>query len=32
MKSNKWILDSSQSEISFKVRKLMVTNVKGNLN
>ncbi len=29
-KENKWSLDRSHSEISFKVRHLMITNVKGS--
>ena len=32
MKSNKWIIDPTQSEISFKIRKLMVTTVQGKFN
>jgi polyisoprenoid-binding protein YceI len=29
MKSTKWILDPSHSELNFKVKHLMITNVKG---
>lgn len=32
MKSFKWTIDSSKSEIVFKVRKLKITNIKGNFN
>lgn len=30
MKNTKWIIDPKQGEITFKVRKLLVTTVKGN--
>lgn len=30
MKNSKWKIDPTQSEISFKVRKLLITTVKGN--
>jgi len=32
MATTKWILDPSHSEVSFKVKHLMVTNVSGNFN
>jgi polyisoprenoid-binding protein YceI len=32
MATTKWVLDASHSEVSFKVKHLMVTNVSGNFN
>ena len=29
MQTNKWVLDPTHSEILFKVKHLMITNVKG---
>ncbi|HUQ64893.1 MAG TPA: YceI family protein [Flavitalea sp.] len=31
-KSNKWVLDPTHSEIGFKIKHLMITNVSGNFN
>jgi polyisoprenoid-binding protein YceI len=32
MSSTKWVLDPTHSSLSFKVKHLMITNVKGNFN
>lgn len=32
MKTTKWTIDPNQSEIAFQVKKLLITNVKGNFS
>lgn len=32
METNQWVLDPSHSELQFKIKHLMITNVTGNIN